>query len=101
MFLYSVSPVIVVPPRTVTVEAGSDSRFTCVSVGQPTPANFFTHTNIISVTRNVTADDGRILVSEKKSCDCHMTFICTASIVICMDILTKESCGSHLVDCVM
>ena len=94
---------IVVPPRTVTVESGTDALFTCRSAGQPTPTNHFTHTHIISVTQNVTSDGGRILVSGKMSCDCHMTFInlisnaCIRTYVL----VNMVSCGSHLVECVM
>ena len=69
--LYTVSPVIVVPPATVTTEIGTSIQFRCLSVGQPTPTHHFTHTRVI--TANVTVDGGRILVSVNVSCDHHMT----------------------------
>lgn len=90
---------IEVPPTSVATEIGTSIRFTCLSVGQPTPTNHFTHTNRVSVTTNVTADSGRILVSVNGSCDCHMTFMrLITSVYIHVNVV---SCGSHLVECIM
>lgn len=90
---------IVLPPTMVATEIGTSIRFTCLSVGQPDPTNHFTHTNLASVTTNVTADGGRILVSVNGSCDCHMTFVhLITNVCVHVNVVLY---GSHLVECII
>ena len=56
-----VAPIIVTPPKDVSVELGRTVTFWCISVGSPEPQNRFTHTRRF-ITSDVDSDE-RILVS--------------------------------------